>query len=245
MRTRFSTVAKRIDTLDWSVIESELTGRGYAHIPGFLRAENCQMLIRMFDRDDLFARSIVMAKEQFGVGCYRYFDAPMPDVVDAIRRLVYPRLAPVANRWQRLLNEDLLFPMNWESYRVRCQSAGQTAPTPILLKYEAGGFNALHRDIRGAEFFPIRLVVVLSPIAPIEHPNGFTGGEFLISDDPERRNGDRRRVAAGLGDVILFCTRSRPVELGGAWGLKAVKHGLDRVESGMRFALGIPFHEYE
>ena len=186
-----------------------------------------------------------MDKEKFGRGSYRYFDAPLPKPVDAIRRLVYPHVAPIANRWQRLLREDVLFPTTWEAYRERCAAAGQSTPTPLLLKYEAGGFNALHRDLRGREFFPIQLVIVLSPHASAAEPDGFTGGEFLFCDESERKKSDRRSIPAGLGDAILFCTRVRLVNVGGAYGLKSVRHGLTRVESGTRFALGVPFHEFE
>ncbi|MBI3462034.1 MAG: 2OG-Fe(II) oxygenase [Planctomycetes bacterium] len=38
--------------------------------------------------------------------------------------------------------------------RSECHAAGQPTPTPILLKYGPGGFNALHRDLRGGVYFP-------------------------------------------------------------------------------------------
>jgi len=180
-----------------------------------------------------------------GCGSYRYFASPLPGLIDAIRRLTYPNVARIANRWQRLLGKDFLFPTTWEGYRRRCEAAEQTTPTPILLNYDSGGFNALHRDIRGSEFFPIQLVVVLSPMNDDSISDGFTGGEFLFCDEPERNKKDRRHIAAGSGDAILFCTRSRLVRVGGAWGLKPVKHGLNRIESGTRLAVGIPYHEYD
>ncbi len=275
LRATFASLADHIDMLDWESAERQLTQHGFTHIQEFLSAEECQLLITMFDDDSLFRKSVVMDKEQFGRGVYRYFDAPIPRLIDAVRRIVYPRVARIANRWQRLLSQDSLFPTTWEAYRIRCEAAGQTTPTPILLKYEVGGFNALHRDIRGAEFFPIQLVIVLSPredfttkrlmrrdaqsVHGTESPeqrseqtraacaeiSGFTGGEFLFCDEPERKKKDRRRISAGLGDAILFCTRARLVQVGGAYGLKPVKHGMDRINSGHRFSVGIPFHEYE
>jgi len=244
LRHEFPQLAARIEHIDWSPVEENLTARGYCLIPDLLTADECRTLRDCFDGDALFARTVVMDKEQFGRGTYRYFDAPLPKLVDAIRRLVYPHLAPIANRWQRLLHEDALFPITWEAYRERCATAGQSTPTPLLLKYDTGGFNALHRDLRGREFFPIQLVIVLSPRASMSHPDGFTGGEFLFCDEPERKKSDRRSIPAGLGDAILFCTRARLVNVGGAYGLKSVRHGLTRVESGARFALGVPFHEF-
>jgi hypothetical protein len=245
LRCEFPLLSARIDGVDWSAVEDELTARGYRLIAGLLTADECRSFRDCFDDDALFARTVIMNREQFGSGTYRYFDAPLPRFVDAVRRLVYPHVACIANRWQRLLREDLLFPMTWEAYRERCAAAGQSTPTPLLLKYEAGGFNALHRDLRGREFFPIQLVTVLSPQASAGEPDGFTGGEFLFCDEPERKKSDRRSIPAGLGDAILFCTRARLMNVGGAYGLKSVRHGLTRVESGTRFALGVPFHEFE
>ena len=60
------------------------------------------------------------------------------------------------------------------------------SPSPLLLRYEAGGFNALHQDLRGAVFFPLQLVVVASARAgsATNGRNEFTGGEFLFCDQP-------------------------------------------------------------
>lgn len=129
----------------------------------------------------------------------------------------------------------------------RCAEAGQTTPSPLLLRYEAGGFNALHQDLRGDVFFPLQLVVVLSPRAASgddSDPGGFTGGEFLLCDQPERKSSDRRQIAAGLGDAVLFCTRARLVRVGDVHGLKPVMHGLNLITSGTRYAIGIPFHDF-
>src|SRR5436305_13683259 len=123
-----------------------------------------------------------MDREDFGKGVYRYFQAPLPAVVDRLRRAVYPPLAGIANRWQRLLHEAEPFPDDWEAFRLRCAEAGQTTPTPILLRYGPGGFNALHRDLRGAVYFPIQLAVVLSPHADAGVEEGFEGGDFLLHD---------------------------------------------------------------
>jgi hypothetical protein len=147
----------------------------------------------------------------------------------------------VANAWQRLLGEAERYPPEWDGFRGECARAGQTTATPILLKYGTGGFNALHRDLRGAVYFPLQLAVVLSPRA---EPDGFAGGDFLFCDVPEGKKAWRQQVAAGLGDGVLFGTRDRPVAVGGAYGLQPVKHGATPVTAGTRFVLGVPFHEY-
>ena len=167
----------------------------------------------------------------------------MPEVIEGLRRAVYPHVAQIANHWQELLRETDRYPEDWEGFRAVCRDAGQTSPTPIMLRYGPGGFNALHRDLRGSVFFPIQMAVVLSPRLD-QAPDGFAGGEFLFRDVPERPKSRRREMAAGLGDAILFCTRDRLVPIGGVYGLQPVKHGVAEITAGMRFVLGVPFHEY-
>lgn len=249
-RTEFSEswpdLMATIERLNWPEIDSGLTERGLAHDPQLLSAERCETLRLMFDDDLLFAKTVTMDKARFGKGVYRYFAAPIPPLVEALRHLVYPHLAAIANRWQRLLQREDQYPATWPPFRQRCAQAGQTTPSPLLLRYEAGGFNALHQDVRGDVFFPVQLVIVLSP--RVEEASGdalaFTGGEFLVCDQPQRKPSDQRAVQAGLGDAVFFCTRSRLMRVGGVYGLKPVKHGLNRVDSGIRYALGIPFHDF-
>lgn len=199
----------------------------------------------MFDDDALFAKTVTMDRDDFGMGVYRYFRAPIPEIVDGLRRAIYPHVAEIANEWQRLLSDNERFPEGWEAFRQQCQEAGQTTPTPILLKYGPGGFNALHGDLRGSVFFPIQMAVVLSPIQePESQLEGFQGGEFLLCDVPQGKKARRREVPAGLGDTLLFCTRDRLVRVGGAYGLQPVKHGVNRITEGSRVVLGVPFHEY-
>jgi hypothetical protein len=150
-----------------------------------------------------------------------------------------------------MLGEPERYPADWDAFRDECHRAGQTTPTPILLKYGPGGFNALHRDLRGAVFFPIQLAVVLSPCAETTDASAtgveaeaFAEGRFLFCDVPEGRSARRQEIALGLGDAVLFCTRDRLVRVGRAYGLQPVKHGVARITSGTRFVLGVPFHEY-
>jgi hypothetical protein len=238
--------AERLEPLDWHQLGAWLTRDGCVVIAGLVDASTCAQLRGLFDDDALFARTIVMDRPEFGNGVYRYFRAPIPEVADQLRRAVYPYAARIANGWQRLLGEPECYPEEWEEFREECQAAGQTSPTPILLKYGPGGFNALHRDLRGAVYFPIQMAVVLSALADPTDPAsaGFQGGEFLLCDVPEGRKSRRREFAAGLGDALLFCTRDRLVLVGGIYGLQPVKHGAAPIIAGERFVLGMPFHEY-
>jgi hypothetical protein len=199
----------------------------------------------MFDEDALFAKTVTMDRPEFGHGEYRYFRAPVPEIVQQLRRAVYAQVARIANRWQELLAEAERYPAKWDDFCDDCRRAGQSTPTPILLKYGPGGFNALHRDLRGRVFFPVQMAIVLSVRADItSEADGFRGGDFLFCDVPEGKKSRRRRIPAGLGDAVLFCTRDRLVAVGGAYGLQPVKHGVEMITAGERFVLGVPFHEY-
>jgi uncharacterized protein len=238
--------AQKAASLDWKKLGALLTQDGCAAIPALLDAPTCAGLRRLFDEDTLFAKTVVMARDDFGRGVYRYFKAPIPRDVDELRRAVYPHVARIVNEWQALLNESERFPDDWEQFRLRCQQAGQTSPTPILLKYDTGGFNALHRDLRGSVYFPIQMAVVLSPNRDIHESeaDGFRGGKFLFCDVPESKKSRWQTIAAGQGDALLFCTRDRLERVGGVHGLQAVMHGVSEITEGTRLVLGVPFHEY-
>jgi hypothetical protein len=235
--------SERLGALDWDGLSDHLTRDGYVELPGLLPAADCAALRELFDQEHLFVKTVEMDDADFGKGVYRYFRAPVSPLVAGLRRAIYPHLVTVANAWQALLGEEATYPPEWLAFRDLCRQAGQTKSTPILLRYGPGGFNALHRDLRGRVFFPIQLAVVLSPRAD-QAPEGFEGGAFLFCDMPEGARARRREVAAGLGDALLFCTRDRLVRIGGAYGLQPVKHGMAPLTAGSRTVLGVPFHEY-
>jgi hypothetical protein len=237
---------QRLETLEWHALANRLTRDGCAVIAGLADAPTCERLCGMFEDDRLFSKTVIMDRSEFGRGVYRYFGAPIPDLVDQLRRAAYPHVARIANEWQRMLGNSEYFPEEWDGFRTQCHLAGQTTPTPILLKYGPGGFNALHRDVRGTVFFPIQMALVLSPRAAPEDGDapGFRGGEFLLCDSPAGRKARRQEIALGLGDAVLFCTRDRIVRIGGGIGLQPVKHGAAPITAGTRFVLGVPFHEY-
>jgi hypothetical protein len=235
--------AERLQAADWDRWGDRLTREGCAVVPQLLEPAECAEIRSLFDDDSLFVKTVVMDQPDFGEGVYRYFRSPIPSTVDGLRRAVYAHAVTVANSWQRLLGENSNYPPEWEAFRDECHRTGQSKSAVLLFKYGPGGFNALHRDLRGRVFFPIQLAVVLSPRAD-QDPQGFQGGEFLLCDFPERAKARRREVPAGLGDAILFCTRDRLVPIGGSYGLQGVKHGIKRITAGERLVLGVPFHEY-
>lgn len=235
-----------LEAVDWHQLGKRLTRDGCVVLARLLDATTCARLRSLFEDDALFAKTVIMDRPEFGNGTYRYFKAPIPAVIDQLRRRVYPHVARIANEWQHLLGEAERYPEDWEAFRDECHAAGQATPTPILLKYGPGGFNALHRDLRGSVFFPIQMAVVLSRRADDGEleDDGFRGGEFLLCDVPEGKKSQRREIPAGLGDAILFCTRDRIMPVGDRHGLQPVKHGVAPITAGERLVLGVPFHEY-
>jgi hypothetical protein len=230
----------RFDGLDWHALGARLTREGCLVLSGLLDADECARARAWWDDGSLFAKAVVMDRPEFGRGAYRYFRTPLPPLVDGLRRAVYPHAARIANHWQGLLGGAATFPEEWDAFRDICHAAGQRASTPIMLRYEAGGFNAPHRDLRGDVFFPIQLAVVLSPMGE----DGFEGGEFLLCDEPEGPGSRRRELRAGLGDAILFCTRDRLEPASEGYRLRPVMHGVSPITAGTRLVLGVPFHEY-
>jgi hypothetical protein len=239
--------AERLAELDWHALDKRLTREGCAVLAGLVDAETCAVARSWFDDESLFGKTVAMDRPDFGRGTYRYFRTPLPPLVDGLRRAFYPHAARIANHWQELLGEADSFPEDWEEYRAVCHAAGQCESTPVMLRYEAGGFNALHRDLRGPLFFPLQLAVVLSPRrdeGDLAEGEGFEGGEFLLCDVPEGGGGQRRELRAGLGDAILFCTHDRLVTVRGQSVRQRVMHGVAPITAGRRVVLGIPFHEY-
>jgi hypothetical protein len=179
-----------------------------------------------------------MARHRFGVGEYKYFASPLPPLVEELRQLAYARLAPIASRWVEALRTGEQYPERLDDYLARCAAVGQTRPTPLLLRYEAGGYNALHQDVYGKEAFPLQLVVFLSRPG-IDH----TGGAFLLVEQRPRMQSVGEALTPGLGEAVVFATRHRPVRGARGFYRASVRHGVSRVETGRRFTLGVIFHD--
>src|SRR5438067_1574333 len=228
----------RIARLDWAAIEGALDEHGYATTTPLLHADECTELTRLFSDDRRFRSRIDMARYRFGVGEYRYFAAPLPEPVAALRGALYARLAPVANRWMTALGQPERYPPDLDAYLARCAAHGQDRPTPLLLHYTAGGYNCLHQDLYGELAFPLQVVFVLSR-AGVD----YTGGELLLVEQRPRAQSRGHAVAIEQGAGVVFATRERPVA--GARGSYRVvmRHGVSTIRSGARMSLGIIFHD--
>lgn len=231
-------VERRIASLDWANIAAELDNFGCARTGPLLTADECGAIADGYDSDRLFRSRIVMSRHGFGRGEYRYYTYPFPAPIPQLRAALYPQLVPIANRWATILDTDPAFPDKHTDYLERCHAGGQTKPTPLLLRYEAGDYNCLHQDLYGELVFPLQVAFLLS--IPKQD---FTGGEFVMTEQRPRMQ-SRVEVAPLLqGEGVIFAVNHRPVQGSRGPYRVAMRHGVSRLRSGRRFTLGIIFHD--
>ena len=225
-------------SFDWEEAGRDLDTAGNTVLERVLSPEECRELAGLYGREDLFRTRIVMSRHGFGRGEYQYFRYPLPDVVGGLRTALYPRLAPIANRWNEALGVEVRFPAEHEEFVARCHEAGQRKPTPLLLRYQAGDYNCLHQDLYGEQVFPLQVAVLLS-----EPERDFTGGEFVMTEQRPRMQSRAEVVPLRQGDAVVFAVRERPVQ--GTRGIYRVnlRHGVSRIRSGLRHTVGIIFHD--
>ena len=239
MRRRPEAAAvERVATVDWRGVASSLDERGYATTAALLTTEECRGLAALYDREEAFRSRVVMQRHGFGSGEYKYLRYPLPDVVEGLREAIYPRVAPIANRWHERLHEAGRFPAALGAYLNECHEAGQERSTPLILKYEAGDYNCLHQDLYGDLVFPLQLTVLLS--AP---EDDFTGGEFLLVEQRPRAQSKGEVVPLRQAEAVIFPVHHRPVEGTRGPYRATMRHGVSRLRSGRRFTLGIIFHD--
>ena len=231
------TIKKRIDALDRQAVEQSLWDRGYAKTPPLLTPDECNKLVALYRQDEKFRSRIDMARYRFGVGEYKYFADPLPPLVQQLREQMYPLLAPIANRWMDALRISDRFPQTLAEFLAYCREHGQTRPTPLLLYYEAGGYNCMHQDLYGAVAFPLQLTFFLS-----RRERDYTGGEFLLVEQRPRAQSRGEAITTEQGEMIIFTTRYRPARGTRGYHRVQMRHGVSTVTSGTRYTLGVIFH---
>src|SRR3954451_9571781 len=230
-----SALADRVDRLPWDDLRAALDAGGFAVTPPVLDAAECDDLAALFD-GGRFRSTIDMARHRFGAGSYRYFDHPLPDPIAALRTAFYRRLAPIANDWAALLGgAPDAFPLDHEDLLERCRQAGQTRPTPLILRYGPGDWNALHQDLYGDVYFPFQVLTVLE--------DGFTGGEFVLLEQRPRAQSRAHVLQPPPGACVIFPTRERPQPSKRGYTKGALRHGVSTITEGRRTALGIILHD--
>ena len=230
-------IARRVGRLDWPALGHALDDRGYATVT-LLRASECAALAALYTDDRRFRTRVDMARHRFGVGEYKYFARPLPRLVSQLRMGLYVHLAPIANRWASALGEGEVFPATLEEYLATCAADGQSRPTPLLLRYDAGGYNCLHQDLYGTHAFPLQVTIALS-----RRGKDYTGGENLLVEQRPRQQSRGQVIALEQGEALIFPTRYRPVEGTRGHFRAVVRHGVSRLHAGTRTTLGIIFHD--
>lgn len=230
--------ADRVERADWDSIRTELDALGCALIGPLLTAREASDIAAMYEDDGRFRSTIDMARHRFGEGEYRYFAPPFPEPITALKQALYPRLLPIARDWWGKLGRDTPWPDSLDTWLSMCHEAGQTRSTPILLKYRAGGWNALHRDLYGELVFPLQVVINLDRPG-VNH----TGGEFLLYEQRPRAQSRATATLIPHGHGLVFTTRDRPVESKRGWSAAPVRHGVSVIRSGERHTLGLVFHD--
>ncbi|PSR53651.1 prolyl 4-hydroxylase subunit alpha [Adhaeribacter arboris] len=232
------TLEAKISAIDWQLVTSNLHQKGYSRVSQIVTAEECATLIANYYESSLYRKTITMERYRFGLGEYKYFRYPLPNLIQTIRRLFYSKLVPVANTWMQELKLNYHFPDTLEELQVLCRENNQTQPTVLILKYGAGGHNTLHQDLYGNLFFPIQVVLFLNQ--PEEE---YTGGEFVLTQQTPRAQSKAIVLRPKKGDMLLFTTNFRPIKGSKGFYRVNMKHGVSEVHTGERHTLGIIFHD--
>jgi uncharacterized protein len=228
----------RVSAVDWETVRAELDAVGGALTGPLLAPDEATQLAALYPCDARFRATVNMGRYRFGEGEYRYFAEPLPEAVVALKQALYPRLLPIARTWWQRLKREAPWPDDLSEWLGMCHVAGQTKPTPLLLKYGRGDWNALHRDLYGELVFPLQVVINLT--APgIDH----TGGEFLLYEQRPRAQSRGTAILIPQGHGLVFTTRDRPIPSQRGWSAAPVRHGVSTIRSGTRLALGLVFHD--
>jgi uncharacterized protein len=232
-------IKDRIANFDWNALRSQISASGFGLTGPILAADECDELISLYPDETKFRSKIVMERFRFGKGDYKYFRNPLPKVVQQLREFSYPQLATIANEWRVALGDKgAAFPPTHEEFLERCRHAGQKLPTPLILHYEAGGYNCLHQDIYGEIAFPLQLVVMLG-----QQGRDWDGGEFVLVENIPRAQSRVHVITADRGHGIIFTTRYRPAKGARGFFRVGLRHGVSEVRRGTRYTLGIIYHD--
>ncbi|MFD0688582.1 2OG-Fe(II) oxygenase [Actinomadura fibrosa] len=230
--------AERVGAADWGVLAEEVGACGSALTPVLLEPDECAKVAELYDEVRLFRSTVDMERYRFGAGQYRYFARPFPEPVRELREALYPRLLPIARDWAAKLGRPAPWPDTLDAWLEMCHAAGQVKPTPILLRYGQGDWNALHRDLYGDLVFPLQVVIGLD-----EPGTDYTGGEFLTVEQRARAQSRGTATPLPRGRGLVFTTRDRPVRTARGWSAAPMRHGVSVVRSGRRRTLGLVFHD--
>lgn len=229
---------KTLPAINWDQTNESLNNKGYAMLPGVLNEVECKSLIDLYDDSSRYRSVINMQRYRFGKGEYKYFNYPLPEKLHVLRESLYSPLAEVANRWMNALNIKGSFPADHKTFIQHCHSKNQVRPTPLILKYEQGGFNTLHQDLYGDVYFPFQVIFSLT-----QSGIDYAGGELVLTEQIPRAQSKAAVITPNRGDAVIITTNFRPIQGTKGYYRAKVKHGVSEVKSGTRYTLGIVFHD--
>lgn len=239
-----NSIFSKVNALNWQQLAQEIQVNGYVIVPKFLAENQCQKLIDLYGNTTGYRKIVNMQRHRFGLGEYKYFDYPLPEIIQSIRTTVYPKLVPIVNLWMNHLKVDRQFPETLEKFQAECHAKGQLKPTPLILKYNNGGFNTLHQDLYGEIFFPLQAAIFLN-----QNGTDYTGGEFVLTQQIPRTQSKAIVLNPERGDMIIFASNFRPMESTASktdnkkYYRVTMKHAVSELHSGERHTLGIIFHD--
>ena len=228
----------KIESLDWTVVSDKMNDKGYALISNLLTNEQCNSLSQLYEQPTLYRKTVSMERYRFGMGEYKYFEYPLPDLLQTIRENIYPHLAPIANLWMKVLKIGNEYPATLPELHSLCLEQNQAKPTVLILRYSQGGYNTLHQDLYGEVYFPIQMVLFLS-----EPDKDYFGGEFVLTEQVPRAQSKAIVLKPKKGDTLLFTTNFRPIKGVKGYYRANMRHGVSEVHKGNRSTLGIIFHD--
>ena len=231
-------IHEKIADVDWQTVTGEMNKKGYALVSRFLLGQACDELTSKYNSSDLYRKTITMERHRFGLGEYKYFKYPLPDLIQNIRTAIYPKLAPIANAWMKMLNIERHFPDMFDDLQRLCHDNSQIEPTVLILKYGMRVYNTLHQDLYGEIFFPFQLVFFLN-----EPEVDYTGGEFVLTEQIPRAQSKAIVLKPHKGDMLIITTNFRPIKGSKGYFRAQMRHGVSEVRDGQRHVLGIIFHD--
>lgn len=223
---------------DWSTYQSALNETGFVLLPPLLSPNECQSIAALYATPALYRKTIVMQRHGYGSGEYKYFNYPLPPAIDALRHALFTPLVPVANDWNEKLGIAQRYPTDLNDWLATCHEAGQTRPTPLILTYGPGDWNALHQDMYGERYFPFQAVLFLN-----QPRQDYTGGEFVMLEQRPRMQSKATVLQPEQGQLLLFTTKFRPAKGSRGYYRIAMRHGVSEVRQGNRMTVGLIFHD--
>jgi len=231
-------IKNTIDTQNWGQLTEKMHQRGHVVIPNLLSELQCNELVQLYEQEGIYRKTVTMERHRFGKGEYKYFDYPLPHLLQSIRENIYPHLAIIANAWMKVLKTGIDYPSTLNELHELCKVQGQVKPTVLILKYAESGFNTLHQDLYGEVYFPIQMVLFLS-----DPKEDYEGGEFVMTEQVPRAQSKAIVLRPSKGDALLLSTNFRPIKGAKGYYRASMRHGVSEVKKGHRSTLGIIFHD--